>query len=304
MLPVRWFALTLCLLLTPQASAYLGGFEQDDGFLPGGSLPTRDVSGYNAGEYGTGNGGSGGSFQDITANTGLFYKNDLGSISEGFGELVAQHGLAHTGESSLALRATLGFGDTGDDGANYLYSFDARDFDGVSPSLVTAGTVTLDYWMRPQTPFFSTARVTTTEFLNSTGDTIFAIGTLGQGLFTAQPFIEWYDGTTWNTTSIEANNASWDHVMLTFDLTNDLVSFSYFASLTNTTHTIATNVATGVTLDQLSGIRFTAQPNTEMNNYDDFNVVAPLVVPEPASALLVLLSVLQVFSSRRRRVCV
>jgi len=301
MLPIRRLAFTFSLLLMPQAWAYLGGFEQEDGFLPGGSLPTRDVSGYNAGQYGTNNSGPGGTFLEITANTGLFYKNDLGDISEGYGELVAQHGLAHTGESSLALRATVGFGDTGDDGANYLYSLDAHDFDGASPSLVTSGIVTLDYWMRPQTPFFSTSRVTTTEFLNSTGDTIFAIGTLGQGSFTAQPFIEWYDGTTWNTTSIVANNASWDHVMLTFDLTNDLVSFSYFASLTNTTHAIATDIATGAILDQLSGIRFTAQPNTEMNNYDDFNIIAPLVVPEPSSALLALLSVMQVFAWRRRR---
>ena len=296
----RWFVLVLSLLLARQASAYLGSFEEADGFLPGGSLPTRDVSSYNAGQYGTSNGGSGGSFQDITANTGLFYKNDLGRIDSGYGELVAQHGLAHSGESSLALRATIGFGDTDEDGASYLYSFDARDFDGVAPSLVTEGIVTIDYWMRPQTPFFSNSRVTTTEFVNSTGNTVFAIGTLGQGLFTSQPFIEWYDGAGWHTTSIVANNADWDHVMLTFDLTNDLVSFSYYASLTATTHTVATSALAGATLDQLSGIRFTAQPNTEMNNYDDFNVVAPLVVPEPSSLLLALLSAGQLLFWRRR----
>lgn len=298
----RWIAFALGLLLAPQAWAYLGSFEEADGYLPGGSLPTRDVSSYNAGQYGTTNGGPGGSFQDITANTGLFYKNDLGRIDSGYGELVAQHGLAHTGESSLALRATIGFGDTDEDGANYLYSFDARDFGGSSPSLVTDGIVTVDYWMRPQTPFFSTSRVTTTEFVNSAGDTVFAIGTLGQGLFTSQPFIEWYDGSGWHTTTIVANNADWDHVMLTFDLTNDLVSFSYFASLTATTHTVATSVLAGAALDQLSGIRFTAQPNTEMNNYDDFSVVAPLVVPEPSSLLLALLSAVQQLFWRRRKV--
>lgn len=303
MLPTRWSVFALCLLLSPQAWAYLGSFEEEDGFLPGGALPTRDVSSYNAGQYGTSNGGPGGSFQDITANTGLFYKNDLGRIDSGYGELVAQHGLAHTGESSLALRSTTGFGDTDEDGASYLYSFDARDFDGVSPSLVTDGIVTIDYWMRPQTPFFSTSRVTTTEFVNSTGDTVFAIGTLGQGLFTSQPFLEWYDGSGWHTTSIVANNADWDHVMLTFDLTNDLISFSYFASLTATTHVLATDVLAGAALDQLSGIRFTAQPNTEMNNYDDFNVVSPLVVPEPSSALLALLGCMPwLLISRRRRV--
>lgn len=300
MLVVRHLAFAFSLLLVRQASAYLGSFEETDGYLPGGSLPTRDVSSYNAGQYGTSNGGAGGSFQDITANTGLFYKNDLGRIDSGYGELVAQHGLAHTGESSLALRATIGFGDTDEDGAEYLYRFDARDFDGVAPSLVTEGIVTVDYWMRPQTPFFSNSRVSTTEFVNSTGDTVFAIGTLGQGLFTSQPFLEWYDGTGWHTTSIVANNADWDHVMLTFDLTNDLVSFSYYASLTATTHTVATGVLAGAALDQLSGIRFTAEPNTEMNNYDDFNLVAPLVVPEPSSLLLALLSAMHLLLGRRR----
>jgi hypothetical protein len=88
--------------------------------------------------------------------------------------------------------------------------------------------------------------------------------------------------------------------MLTFDLTNELVSFSYYASLTATTHTVAAGALAGAALDQLSGIRFTAQPNTEMNNYDDFNVVAPLVVPEPSSLLLALLSAMQLLIWRRR----
>lgn len=302
MLSVRWLAFSFCMLLLPRAWAYLGGFEEQDGYRPAGTQPTTDVSTYNAGQFGTNNGGPGGGFQSITPNSGLFYKHDIGDIREGFGELVVQHGIAHSGDSSLALRATMAFGDTGDDGAHYLYTFDARDFDGSAPALVTSGVVELDYWMRPQTPFFSMSRVTTTEFLNSTGDTLFAIGTLGQGSFTSQPFIEWYDGTTWTTTTIVGNNASWDHVMLTFDLTNDWVSFSYYASLTNTTHAVATNVPTGAPLDRLSGIRFTAQPNTEMNNYDDFNVVAPLVVPEPSTAMLAVLCALQLQIRRRRPV--
>lgn len=224
------------------AWAYLGGFEEQDGYQPGGSLPVRDVSTYNAGQYGTNNGGPGGSLINITPNTGLFEKFDIGDITSGAGELVAHHGTGHSGSSYLVLRAKAEFGDTGDDGANYLYTFDDRDYSGVSPSIVTSGVITLDYWVSPQTGLFAGGQVTTTEFVNSAGDTVFALGTLGQASFTARPFIQWQDANGWHTTSIEGSNEGslglWDHVMLSFDLTSDLVSLSYMASLTGITHTI------------------------------------------------------------------
>ena len=291
--------LLLCasVCLAQSASAYLGGFEEQDGFIEGGLNPMRDVSSYNAGQYGINNGGPGGSPFDITTNDGLFIKNDIGNISEGYGELVAHHGLAHSGTSGLVLRSTTSFGDTGGDGADYRYRFDARDFNGITPSSVTNGSVAIDYWMCPQTAFYASGTVTTTEFLNANGDAVFAIGTKGQESFTSKPLIQWYADGVWHDTTIEGNNADWDHVMLSFDLTSDTVSFSYYSSLTLQTYLLASNITTSAPLDTLDGIRFTAQPGTEKNSYDDFLVV----VPEPSGVLMALIGGVQCLVLRRRR---
>lgn len=292
-------------LVTSPALAYLGSFEEQDGYQPSGALPILDVSVYNAGQYGLNNGGPGGSLMNIPANSGLFEKFDVGDTSEGNGELIAHHGTGHTGSSFLVLRAKPSFGDTADDGADYLYTFDTRDFNGVSPGIVDTGILTLDYWVSPQTALLASGRVTTTEFVNSAGQTVFALGTQGRSVLNSSPFIEWWDADGWHTTTIVGSNQGstglWDHVMLSFDLDNDLVSFSYMASLTGITHTLAINVNTITTLDMLTGIRFTAVPGTEENSYDDFNIVSPIVIPEPATAFLVVLGLMQVTMARRRR---
>lgn len=296
---------TAALLAATPVMGYLGSFEEQDGYQPGGSLPVLDVSTYNAGQYGLSNFGPGGSLVNITPNTGLFEKFDVGDISQGTGELIAHHGTGKTGSSYLDLRAKAEFGDTADDGANYLYTFDSRDFNGVLPAIVNAGVVTLDYWVSPQTALFAGGQVTTTEFVNAAGDTVFALGTVGQASFTSRPLIQWWDATGWHTSTVEGSNQGslglWDHVMLSFDLTNDLVSLTYMASLTGITHTLATNVQTITSLDTLTGIRFTAAPGTEENAYDDFTIVSPIVVPEPTTVLLVLLGLAKAGLSRRRR---
>ena len=290
------FAVVLC---SSTARAYLGSFETEDGYDDGASTALRDVSTYNAGEYGTNASGPGGSATSITQNDGLFVKYDQGNVGPDYGELVAHHSIAHSGNSSLVLRSTASFGDTAGDGAQYLYNFDRRDFGGVSPTLITSGTLSMDYWMLPQTSFFQTGTATTTEFLNSAGDTIFAIGTVGQGLFDAKPYIEWKDANGWHVTSILGNNAAWDHVFLSFDLSHDTISFSYYSSLTGITTDLASGVDAAAPLDNLSGILFTAEPNTEQNAYDDFGIVSPIVVPEPSSMLTLLLGM--ACCARRRR---
>jgi hypothetical protein len=288
------------LLLGSNVQAYLGGFEEGDGYQDGGAAPMRDVSSYNAGQYGTNNGGPGGSFTNITPNSGLFYKSDVGRIDDDYGELVAHHGLAHSGAAGLVLRSTSGFGDTGNDGADYRYYFDSRDFNGGTPGAVTTGTIDIDYWACPQTAFFAVGRVTTTEFFNAAGETVFALGTQGQGALTAQPLIEWYDASGWHTTSIVGNNAAWDRVTLSFNMDTDTIDFTYFESLTNTTHYVITGAIADKPMTSLAGIRFTSAPNTEKNAYDDFAITAS-AVPEPSSLLLMLAASVPTLMCRRRR---
>ncbi len=290
------------VLCAPQAWGYLGSFEVQDGYQDGSQTPVRDVSTYNAGAYGTNANGPGGTATPITPNDGLFVKYDQGNVSDGYGELVAHHSLGHSGNAALVLRSSAGFGDTGGDGVDYAYSFDNRDFGGVSPTMITSGTIAMDYWMKPQTSFFQTGTVTSTAFLNSAGDTIFAVGTVGQGIFDARPFIEYQDASGWHVTSILGNNTSYDHIMLSFDLDSNTVSFSYYASLTGVTTLLASDVAAAAPIDNLSGIHFTAQANTEQNAYDDFSIAASIaVVPEPSSLLVVLIGVMTCFGRRRQR---
>jgi len=262
------------------------------------------VSTYNAGEYGTNGGGPGGSFQSIPQNSGLFRKNDIGDVSPGNGELAVLFGSvhAHSGDSGLVLRAKSEYGDTGGDGADYNYSFDSRDF-GAAPSLITSGTLSIDYWLRAQTNLLgTTGQATSTEFLNASGNAVFAIATMGQGtpLVTA-PTISWMDAGGWHDTSIVANNNGWDKVMLSFDLMNDVVSFSYYSSLDSQTYNFAINTGSAAAIDSLSGIHFTAVPGTEENAFDDFVINAPVVVPEPCGVLMVLIGGLQCLVLRRRR---
>ncbi len=290
------------VLCAPHAWGYLGSFEDQDGYQDGSQTPTRDVTTYNAGAYGTNANGPGGSATTITPNDGLFTKFDQGNISDGYGELVAHHSLGRTGNAGLVLRSSAGFGDTGGDGADYLYTFDNRDFGGLSPTTITSGTVALDYWMSPQTSFFQTGTVTSTSFLNSAGDTIFSVGTVGQGIFDARPYIQWQDANGWHVTNILGNNVAYDHIMLSFNLDNNTVSFSYYASLTGLTTLLASDVAAAAPIDNLSGIHFVAQANTEQNRYDDFNIASSIaVVPEPSSLLVLLLGGMTCFGRRRRK---
>jgi hypothetical protein len=310
---LRLFAAFL-LGLEP-AFGYLGSFETADGYQGNGLQPMRDVSGYNAGQFNSSNGGLGGSFSNITPNAGLFYKFDVGEVTEDhLGELIAHPGIARSGSSSLVLRTGSSntsspeyYGDSGGDGADYLYHFDTYDYDLADPSAVSSGILTLDYYYCPQVPFFSLGQISTTEFVNSLGETVFAIGTRGQldsfgnAMFTAQPIITWQDATGWHDTNIVGNNADWDRVTLSFDLDQDRVSFNYFSTLDGNSHTLAFNVNTASNLDRLSGIRFTAQPGTTKNSYDDFDLQGSFsVVPEPGSAVC-LLSAGVLFSLRRRR---
>ena len=295
---------------------YLGSFESADGYQANGLQPMRDVSGYNAGQFNSSNGGLGGSFSNISPNTGLFYKFDAGEVTgDHLGELIAHPGIARSGSSSLVLRTGSSntgspdyYGDSGGDGADYLYRFDTYDYDLADPSGVSSGVVTLDYYYCPQVPFFSVGLISTTEFVNSLGETVFAIGTRGQldtfgnAMFTAQPIITWQDATGWHDSTIVGNNADWDRVTLSFDLDQDQVSFNYFSTLDGNSHTLAFNVGTVSALDQLSGIRFTAQPGTTKNSYDDFDLQGSFsVVPEPSSAFCVLSAGL-LLSLRRRRI--
>ena len=70
-------ACLLAAMASPNAClAYLGGFEEQDGYHYGppnaSGLGNNDVTRYNAGQYGVNNGGPGGAVTPITPDTGLW----------------------------------------------------------------------------------------------------------------------------------------------------------------------------------------------------------------------------------------
>jgi hypothetical protein len=289
----------LVLMVCPPAHAYLGGIEAGDGYYEGVSPSIFDVSTYNAGQYGTNNGGPGGVFEIPTLSP-LFSKLDVGDVLPGNGELVSHNGLGRGSTSGLVLRSgsfALQYGDTASDGADYRYNFDSRDFDGITPGSVSTGIISLDYWICPQVEGLTTLRQSSLSVLNSAGDTIFSIG-YSSRLSDTTPMLDYYDAGGWHSTSIQANQSGFDQVSLSFDLDANTISMNYYASLGGgSNHTVVTSAASAATMDTLKGLRFEAKAGTEKTTFDDFNFS---VVPEPQSLILAALAGICSLVRRRR----
>jgi len=136
------------------ASAYLGGFETEDGY----QSFLHEVQTYNAGQYGANNGGPGGGPTTITPGTGL-WKNlsgisyptfsSLGSTSYATGHEyydrldpgnVAKHGLVITTNSEGWSGPTL----------QYQYSLDSRDLNGTNPNTTAGKVINFSFWWCPR----------------------------------------------------------------------------------------------------------------------------------------------------------
>jgi len=331
------------------AWAYLGSFEESDGYrIPiGGNIPSlnfvgdaqfylgnniangltgivapgaypntlgdtthgQDVSRYNAGQYGTGGGGPGGTAADIADNTGLWRALAGGRLNEDLGapfylggpfqrDYIAGYAYtgARTGSQVLNLLAY-------DEDLRYSYSLDSRDFDGLNPALTSDMRIDLSFWTCPTDADDLLAVGVNTvamSFRDSIGQILIDVGYTGDNL------LQYRVGgaSTWQTTAISLGTSGWSEITLTLNTYSNSLNLAARAySDLNTTLDPTTIVLTdelfGFDTANVTEIQWSATDVDGFKNFfDDFNFTLT-AVPEPGSAVLLLLAGL--FGMRRRR---
>ncbi len=304
-----WLIIFALVVMPSTAHAYLGGFESGDGYHTGSPLASnlagRDVTLYNAGQYGTNNGGPGGSVALITPDTGLWRVVTggrlLGQLSDYY---VIQHFAPGGHSSPNVLGMTTGNSAFVGIDTEYQYDFDDRDFDGNLPSSLGSSVVNMDFLWCPQNAGIGGNASTlsdpgaTIQLQDSSGANFFEIGTYGAGEAVAYRIL----GGTWIDAGFNASAAfnDFDQVNLSFDLLNDTVSFSFFETVATTNHVVLTNAPLGANMDYLGHMGLTMKAENSKNFLDDVDfTVNP--VPEPGSLALILLGNLGVATFARRR---
>lgn len=286
--------------------AYLGGFETGDGYSNSsyvgkpstGGLGDNNVTLYNAGQFGTNNGGPGGSIADIPDESGL-WRTIQGGLLYG-GDTNNNYMVTTTSNVFSGLRAldfsTAHVAGTGVD-TTYRYSFDSRDLNGTSVASATNGTLIQSFWTcldHAGGSLGAGVPVTSFGWLNSTGTQLFQVGNDDN-----MNLIYRFGGTgAWTVTGQTFSTTSYDNLVLQWNLTSgtDTLSASFNGS----------NLFTGQAIASSSYIKnFEVYQAADTNkSYLDENsmtfTAAP--VPEPSGALLSLAAGL-FFILRRRRRC-
>ena len=301
------FALTLtATLLCSTSYAYLGGFEDADGYSYGSpmgfNLGDNDVTRYNAGQYGTNNGGPGGSAALITPDTGLWRVITGGRLlNQANDYYVIRHSAPSGHTSANVLGLTTGNSAFVGVDTEYQYDFDARDFDGNAPSSLGSSVVDMEFYWCPQNGGLGGTVSTlsnpgaTIQLQDSAGNNYFEIGSYGPGEAISYRIA----GGTWIAAGFNASSAfhDFDRINLRFDLLNDTVSFSFYETAATTNHVVLTNASLGSNMDYLGHMGLTMQAENTKNFLDDVDF--RVRVPEPAAGMLATLAIGLVAPRRR-----
>lgn len=348
------FSLLACGLLgtTQFASAYLGSFEESDGYrIPGaggvgniasgffigdaqfylnnslangytgivapGAYPNgqgdathgADVSRYNAGQYGTGGSGPGGTAADIADNSGLWRALSGGRLNEDAGapfylgsqfhrDYIAAYGYsgARTGDQVLNLLAY-------DQDMRYSYSLDNRDFKGIDPAMTSDMRIDLSFWTCPTDADDDMIGINTVgmSFKDSLGQSLISVG------YTGDNFLQYRVGNelVWQTTSILLGTQGWNEIQISIDTHGNSISLTSraFSDLNSTLApetVITTNETIGFDTGNVTEIEWTATDVDGFKNFfDDFDFNLA-VVPEPGSALMLMLAGFSLLRRQRR----
>jgi hypothetical protein len=311
---VRPRALTLLALTLPVATlagsahAWLGGFEQADGYQPFLNM----VQNYNAGQHGA-NSGYGGSFAPIAPNSGLWQAqaggfSSLGAISYATGhQWYDRNWVNGTGGNANDQALVLTTGHEGWNGPalQYKYSFDANDFGGNAPASTAGGQVALSFWSRGQLAgpeiggqvpdgYFGNEMA----FADSSGNVAFRLGLTQRA---GGDRVTFWNGSSLFESAIIADNNAYDRWDIGFDLATNTVSASYFDFSTSTLIPLFTGVPMQSPIANLSAFTYRTSPgvnNAKLTSIDDFTINARII---PTPGALALLGASGLLAARRRR---
>lgn len=338
-----------------EAGAYLGGFEEQDGYrtpqngaipsldhvgdarfyldnnagnghtgiVPFGAYPNNlgdtfngpDLSRYNAGQFGTNNGGPGGTAADITDNAGLWQVVYGGRLDEDADapfyydgqytrdQIVAyRQTLPHSGTQSLGLIA-------GDTDLRYHYSLDSRDFNGIDPASTAASLMQMSFWVNPTDwDDTDTGNIFGLSILDAAGQSVFQIG------YTGDNRLEYRlpGDSAWNTTAQAFGTLGWSQITVSIDTAADTTSLAvrvYDDTLSSlgAESTVLSDQSIGLDAGAFKDLRWDMRGGALDNGavsynhyFDDFSfTLSP--VPEPGSLLLVIAASFRLLSGRRRQ---
>ncbi len=337
------------------ACAYLGSFEEQDGYripldgqilsgflagdaqfylnnidangftgvAPLGAYPNTlgdsthgvDLSRYNAGEYGTNHGGSGGAAADIADNSGLWralaggrLNEDAdapyyygGSFTRDYVQAYRYPG-ARTGSAVLNLLAS-------DTNLSYAYTLDARDFNGSAPSSSGASLIQMAFWLCPSDwDDTDLDNILSLSLVDAMDQTVFQVGYTGDNMLQYR-----LPGGTWQTTTERLGSAGWSELVVILDTVNNTAGIAVSAyddntfSLGSQTYVLS-NQNLGLDSDALTSLQWDLRGGALNNGaasfknyFDDFSfTVNPVPVPEPSSLLLACLATATLLLPRKR----
>lgn len=236
---------------------------------------------------------------DVTNQTGVgtWTKVDSPNPVTNQGELVVApaHGSVtpYDGLHVLDLR-TNSIYESGGDGANYSYSLNTDDFDGLTPATHDSGTVELSYVTCPDTwsgeggnSFIPEGIYQTTNLYNGNGDVLASIGMYSLGNQNSPVVHFSVDGANWISTGLQADSSSWTNVSMLIDLDAKTSSFSFTDHMANTFSAPNVSWTAGITDTTVQTLNLQMDDLVSKNYFDDFQFTPTIsAVPEPSSAML------------------
>ncbi|KDM91269.1 hypothetical protein [Photobacterium galatheae] len=283
------------------ALAYLGGFEDNDGYVNDYLEPTTTfpefndyvVNNYNAGLYGTANGGPGGGPMTIMLNSGRWM--DLnGHPNDDYhgGNYIIAHAvtpvtLAHSGTAMLGMRTISGSSGFPNFDIDFAYFLDERDFYNggtpVTPTDTTNHIVDWSIWAcgDERTPPVGTTEKFYWTFTDGNGNIGGQVGwDDANGLLYRTSVVD-----PWTSVAFTVDPAAYDRFDFSFNTLDDTWSLSIFDSSSTSTLNVFTNLAMGMSMDYFARIDWHMGTGVFKNFFDDSAfTITELEVPNPVSA--------------------
>ena len=300
------------LALSNNAHAWLGGFEQADGYQPFLNM----VQNYNAGHYGP-NSGYGGGPVAITPNTdfwtavqGGFFSGGAVSYATGHQNLDRLWWNNNIGSpNNQALQLTTNHTGWGGPALEYTYNVDTPDLGGVAPSATAGQKVSISFWWMGNLQGFDTSGQVpegyfgdAIQFRDSANNVGFQVGMTQRA---AGDHVTFWNGSTMFESTIPAPASKYDRWDITLDLANNTVSANYFEFLPNTLTPVLTNVPLMSAMSNFSSMDFRTSPGVTNEKYfglrvDDFTMHTTVPEPTTIGALGVVAAAIAMRRPRRR----